>query len=212
MKFRDNKFELDYYLNHREEDLRRGVTLIGRLGNEVTENIIDFIEECKAIEPGQHYYERNEIHITILSIISCYNGFHKENIDKEQYVDIIKKSIDKAGPIEIRFRGITASPSCIMIQGYPVDDRLKKIRDQLRENFSGSKLENSIDKRYLLETAHSTIIRFKNQVKNPDPLLECLYKYRTQDFGITQISHLDFVFNDWYMSNKVVSNMKTFIL
>lgn len=133
--FKDNIFQLDNNLNRREQDNRRGVTLIGRLNSETLLKLMDFLHECKLIEPDQHYYSMNDIHITILSIISCYNGFNIESIDKDAYIDLITKAIKNCGPFKILFKGITASPSCIMLQGFPLDDTLKLLRDQIRVEF-----------------------------------------------------------------------------
>lgn len=210
--FRNNIFEIDNNLNRRERDNRRGVTLIGRLENETSLKLMDFLNNCKLIEPNQHYYEKNDIHITILSIISCYDGFNIESIDKEAYVDLITKVIKNYGSFKILFNGITASSSCIMLQGFPINNTLKLLRNQLRDEFKNSTLEHSIDKRYAIETAHSTIIRFKSPIINNNSLIDFLSKYRNYNFGISEVNKIEFVYNDWYMTNSIVSKIKTFYL
>lgn len=211
-KFRDNKFELDYYLTHRKEDHRRGITLIARLENKVITEFIDFMRDCKLIEPDQHYYDSNDIHITVLSIITCFNGFAIENLDRKAYADIIKQTIKNTGPLQISFRGITASPSCIMIQGFPTDNKLNLLREHLRESFQNSALDHSIDKRYPIKTAHSTIVRFKDPITDNSCLIDLLNKYRNYNFGVSKIEAIDLVYNDWYMTNKIVSKINTFPL
>jgi 2'-5' RNA ligase len=210
--FNENKFELDDYLNNREQDHRRGLTIIGRLGSETLIKLSDFLAESKLIEPDQYYYDRDDIHITVLSIITCFEGFNIGSIDKMAYMDQITKSIEDDGPIRILFKGITASPSCIMVQGFPVDDRLKLLRQKLRDSFRNSPLEHSMDKRYILETSHSTIIRFKRPIVNKNLFIDCLNKYRSYDFGISEIDKIELVYNDWYMTNSIVSKIKTFDL
>lgn len=116
------------------------------------------------------------------------------------------------GPLQILFKGITASPSCIMLQGFPMDNKLSLLRQRLRDNFKNSTLEHLIDKRYTLETAHSTVIRFKNPITNNNLFLDCLNKYRNYDFGISKIDSIEFVYNDWYMTNSIVSQIERFIL
>lgn len=211
-RFKDNKFELDYHLNNKEDDKRRGITIIARLESKVIVNILDFLNKCKLIEPSQHYYDSSDMHITILSIITCFNGFTIDSINKEAYVDIIRKSIKKEGAMKIAFKGITASSSCVMVQGFPLDNRLNLLRQQLRNNFRNSTLEHSMDKRYTLGTAHSTIIRFKNPIINNNLFIECLKKYRDYDFGVSEINNIEFVYNDWYMDNSIVSKIKTISL
>lgn len=211
-KFKDNKFEHDYYLNNREKDHRRGISIIGRLESKVITKLLDFLDECKLIEPNQYYYDRSNMHITILSIITCFDGFNIESINKEAYIDIIKKSIIEEEPLQILFKGITASPSCIMVQGFPLDNRLSLLRQRLRDNFKKSTLEHSIDKRYTLETAHSTIIRLKNPIINNNLFIDCLNKYRDHNFGVSEIDNIEFVYNDWYMDSSIVSKIETITL
>lgn len=210
-KFKDNKFELDYYLSNKVVDHRMGISLIGRLNSNIMKNISNFLNECKSLEPNQHYYDINDIHITILTIITCFEGFTIDSIDKKAYIDIIKKSIKDEGPLRILFKGITASPSCILIQGFPLDNRLSLLRQQLRDNFRNSAL-HSIDKRYTIEAAHSTVIRFKDPISNNNLFIDCLNKYKHYDFGIAEIDNIEFVYNDWYMTNSVVSKIQTFVL
>jgi 2'-5' RNA ligase len=99
-----------------------------------------------------------------------------------------------------------------MVQGFPKNDRLRLLRQQLRENFQSSNLKHSIDKRYTLETAHSTIIRFKSPLADNNRFIDCLKKYRNYDFGISKIGKAEFVYNDWYMTNSIVSKIKSFCL
>ncbi|WP_158310157.1 hypothetical protein [Desulfosporosinus acidiphilus] len=42
--------------------------------------------------------------------------------------------------------------------------------------------------------------------------IECLNNYRDYDFGLTHITDIELVYNDWYMSNQLVSRIKTFSL
>lgn len=213
--FKNNIFELDDNLNRKSKDKRRGISLIGRLDNKIIRKIIDFLDHCQLLEPDQYYYQAKDIHLTILSIISCYKGFKLNNFPREAYEEIIAKSINEQaeqGPIKISFQGITASPSCIMIQGFPQTNRLKLLRKHLRTNFKSSSLENSIDQRYKLETAHSTVIRFKKPLASNKLFLDYLNNYREYNFGDCQLKKLELVYNDWYMSSAKVSKIKTFKL
>ena len=58
------------------------------------------------------------------------------------------------------FAGVTASPSYVLIRG-SADKALNEIPDQLRAGFKQSNPQHSIDPRYSIRTAHSTIVRFK---------------------------------------------------
>ena len=92
--------------------------------------------------------------------------------------------------IKIHYKGITASPSAIMIQGFPSDETLNNLRNRLRENFKNSGLQQSIDSRYEISTAHSTIMRFQDKLQNPEKLIETATKFRDYDFGEFEVKSI----------------------
>lgn len=111
---------------------------------------------------------------------------------------------------EINFKGITVSPSAIMIQGFVSDNFLEDLRNNLRNNFKNSGLEESMDKRYSISTAHSTVVRFRKKIKNKEKLMETLEKYRDFNFGKFTVEKYDLVFNDWYQRKQFVQQLKQF--
>jgi len=147
-----------------------------------------------------------------MSIISCYHGFQLAKISVEDYRKVIKESIIGLSRFEIVFRGLTASSSCIMVQGFFKDDMLNKIRNNLRINFSDSGLEQSIDKRYAIQTAHSTVFRLKESYRNKESFIRKIEEYRDYDFGTFTVANLELVFNDWYQRERNVKTLCRFEL
>jgi 2'-5' RNA ligase len=135
-------------------------------------------------------------------IISCYDGFDLNKIQVMDYVEIIKKSIADEKKIQIEFKGVTASPSCILIQGFLKDDTLTNIRNNLRANFRKSNLEQTLDKRYSIQTAHATVVRFRTSLIQKEKFINVLDSYRDFDFGTFEAESLELVHNDWYHSAK----------
>lgn len=209
-EFEKNKFEFDRFLNHPNEDKRTGISLIGKLKDDVLIKILNFIKECESVEPDQFFYHVENIHVTILSIISCVDTFNLTQIDKGKYIEIIREAVKSINPFKILFKGITASPSCVMVQGFPMDNNLHMLRNELRNRFNSSNLNHSMDKRYTLKTAHSTIIRFKNPLRNHEAFIELLNRYRDVEFGMVEFDQVEFVYNDWYMTSSLVKTLKTF--
>ena len=123
-----------------------------------------------------------------------------------EYVEIIEKSLVDVNEIEIDFRGITLSPSAIMLQGFPTDNSLNILRDKLRDNFKNSSLNQSIDSRYSITTAHSTVMRFQKK------LIEIIEKYRNHNFGQFTVDKIELVFNDWYQREKNTVKLCDFYL
>jgi 2'-5' RNA ligase len=191
------QYKLDPQINN-PSDSRFGLTLLIRPSETIQANIQLFLEEIKAIEPNQYYYPDSDIHITVMGIISCYEGFTLDQINISEYIDLIEQSLVELDQIEIEFRGLTASPSAIMIQGFPTDESLNIFRNKLRESFKNSTLEQSIDSRYTIAAAHSTVMRFQEKLENTKQLIQVAEKFRDYNFGKFQVKKLELVYNDWY--------------
>lgn len=204
-------YKLDSQINN-ASDSRFGITLLIRPNETLKTKIQLFLNELKAIEPNQYYYPDSDIHITVMSIISCYEGFTLDKINIPEYIDVIQQSLVHLDQITIEFRGITASPSAFMIQGFPTDDSLNNFRDKLREDFKKSSLEQSIDSRYSIATAHSTVMRFQEKLRNPEQLMQIAAKFRDYNFGEFQVENLELVYNDWYQREANTTHLADFNL
>lgn len=191
-------------------DKRFGITLIIRPDVATKNKIQGFLDELRAIDPEQYYYPDSDIHITVLSIISCYDRFDLATISVPDYVAIIEKSLLGIKDITINFQGITASSSAIMLQGFTDSDSLNDLRNNLRSHFTNSALEQSIDKRYSIQTAHVTVARFRKKISNTEKLIDTLEKYRNFDFGIFKVEKYNLVYNDWYQREKFVKELHEF--
>ncbi|MDR6760165.1 2'-5' RNA ligase [Flavobacterium sp. 2755] len=203
-------YSLDSQIND-PSDSRFGITLLLRPSEKIKSNIQLFLKDLKAVEPNQYYYPNSDIHITVMSIISCYQGFSLDKINVEDYIEIIQKILEDLGEIKIEFRGITASNSAIMIQGFPSDETLNNLRNKLRENFRNSILEQSIDSRYSIATAHSTVMRFTEKLQNPEKLIEIVEQFRDYNFGDFTADKLELVFNDWYQREENTIHLEDFL-
>lgn len=203
------KYKIDNLIDSKF-DQRFGITLLIRPSNEVKYKIQKFIDELKKVDPSQYYYPNTDIHITIMSIISCYKGFDMEKIDLSKYIELIKKCLPINENIKIQFKGLTASDSCIMLRGFMNNDIINEIRDKLRVEFKNSELEQSLDKRYPIRTAHSTIVRFRKELDQKDAFLKKIDEYVDYNFGTFEIEKIELVYNDWYQRNKLVKKLHEF--
>lgn len=191
------KYSIDSEIKN-ESDSRFGITLLIRPNEEIKTNIQSFLQELKEAEPEQYFYPDSDIHITVMSIISCSEQFTLNQISPNDYIQLICKSMVDVDKITIQLKGVTASPSALMIQGFPTDETLNNLRNKLREDFKNSDLQQSIDSRYTISTAHSTIMRFQEKLHNPAKLIQIADKFRDYDFGEFNVKSLELVYNDWY--------------
>jgi 2'-5' RNA ligase len=204
-----NTYQIDNQIDSLS-DRRFGITLLIRPDSQTKKNIQGFLDELKQIDPEQYYYPSSDIHITVLSIISCYDGFDLETISIPDYIAIIEKSLVGIQDIAINFQGVTASPSAIMLQGFTNSDSLDDLRNNLRTNFTNSGLQESIDKRYSINTAHSTVARFRKEISHTEKLIAILEKYRNFDFGKFKVEKYHLVYNDWYQREQFVKELHEF--
>jgi len=210
-QFRANTVELDPFIDQ-ESDTRYGITLLLRPHPAVTRRIDALLRELHAVEPSQYYYPPSDLHVTVLSIISCYPGFTLEQIQVQEYITAIATCLASITRFDLTFRGITASPSCVMLQGFPHGPMLDLSREALRTYFQQSSLQQSIDTRYAIRTAHSTVVRFRRTMTQPTPFLTILERYRDYDFGTCEIAAYELVVNDWYQRAHHVTHLQTFPL
>ncbi len=189
--------ELDALIDS-TQDTRRGLTLLARPPAPIAAALTEIMADFKSTEPAQYYYPATDIHLTILSIISCYPGFKPDKINVPDYCAALRQIIQFIPSFRLSYIGLTASPGGILVQGFPQGNGLDNLRAGLRNSFQSSVIQHTIDQRYRIQTAHSTIIRFKSNILNPPTLVAKLKKYEHRFLGTFEVNKLELVYNDWY--------------
>lgn len=195
--FRQGNIDVDNMIDSPEDD-RRGVTLLARPSAAVRSSITELLHELEPHLPGQYFYPTQDMHVTVLSVITCVPGFSADQIEAERYLEMIRDAIKPAQPFDIDFRGLTAAPAGLMIRGYPKNDSLAHLRDSLRNSFRASSLHHTIDQRYRIETAHITALRFRKSITDPESFVDRISLFSNRSFGSCTIDRLELVENDWY--------------
>jgi 2'-5' RNA ligase len=165
---------------------RRGITLLARQPGRITAVIEEMLDDFRQLEPEQYFYPSSDIHVTILSIISCYSGFTLDLIDPAADQSAVRAILQTNQPFSITYSGLPASAG----------SGLDKLRQATRRYFRASGLQQSIDQRYSLQTAHSTVLRFRKPLQNPARLLNPLAKYQRFFVGSFEVGSVELVYND----------------
>lgn len=207
--FHSNNYEIDPWLDSDTDD-RFGLSLIIRPTDATKQKIQKFLKEIEYFEPNQYYYPNPDIHVTVISIISCYSGLKLSQLPIPEYICIIENCLKNLPPIHITFKGVTASPSCVMIQGFMAGNGLNMLRDRLRQAFKNSGLEESMDERYHIQTAHATVFRFKEPLRDKNQFIQTVERYRDFDFGVFRVEAIELVFNNWYHQEASVVKLHQF--
>ena len=150
--------------------------------------------------PGQYFYRPEEFHVTVLSVIPGSELWQDRIHHLPDYQTIIEEVLKRHRTFSIAFRGVTASRAAVMIQGFPTDDTLTQIRDDLREILCLHQLDGQLDVRYKINSAHITVMRFCHAATDVKRLLDLLKDNRTTDFGETSVTNLELILGDWYAS------------
>ena len=196
--FAQGQPQIDPHLSDKAGDLRRGVTLAFRPPPPVCAAAAAYIQSLAKICPGQYFYRPDELHISVLSLISGTELWEREMPRLDACRPVIGEVLSRCRSFKIHFRGITASPDAVMVQGFP--DGLAVIRDELRAAFARHGLGDMPDRRYQATTAHMTIMRFRKPQSDLKSLVAFLKAIRKTDFGEGEINTIQLLFGDWYAS------------
>lgn len=206
-----NAISIDPFLTGKQ-DTRSGITLLARVNGPVAREINTFLRDLQKIEPDQYYYPASDLHLTVMSILSCVEGYRLLGNDKARYIEFIHTVVQNSAQFSIEYKGITVSDSGIVLCGYVNDQSLTDLRNCIRSRMPDSGLSHSMDKRYTLITAHSTIVRFKTRLQHPDGLADFLQANRNRYFGYLNVSQLELVVNDWYQRQDKTEKLAEFTL
>jgi 2'-5' RNA ligase len=207
-----NAVEFDRHLLNQPQDLRRGLTLALRPCPKVQALIKTFLLELANAAPGQYFYRPEEFHVTVLAIIPGSESWQDKIQHLAVYQCIIDEALKRHRKFSIAFQGVTASRSAVMVQGFPGDETLAQIRDELREALWRNKFGEQLDVRYKINTAHITVMRFCNANVDGKSLLATLQANRMTDFGETCVADLELILSDWYASASTARTFQKYIL
>ena len=203
---------LDPFLKNRAGDRRRGVTLIARPDSRVRERVADFLREIAKVAPRQYFYRPGELHLTVLSMIPVSDSWQESMPRLPEYLAVLDTVLRNRSAFSIAFRGVTASPEAVMVQGFPEGETLQQLRDDLRAALPGRDLGDRLDRRYKVTAAHLTVARFSTPMPDWKPLKALLAAHRETDFGESRIRALELIESDWYASADTVRALREYAL
>jgi len=210
--FTKGAVQLDPNLANKEKDLRRGISIAIRPSAEVRRQVQQFTDRLTKICPGQYYYQPEELHVTLISLVSGTVSWRQEMCHLLAYRAIVRDVLRGQSVFKISFQGVTASPAAVMIQGFPENDALNQIREAIREAFLKKGFSDALDRRYKISTAHMTVLRFQYPLSNWQKLVTLLQENRTTEFGETEVRRAELVWGDWYASAKTIRRLEEYQL
>lgn len=190
-----NNIFVDPFLSDEHSDKRFGLTVLIKLDGDVVKRIIQVISQLKQIEPHQYFYPVSDLHVTVLTLVEAVEGFVFDEKQIDRYKNVFQTLFKEIYPFSILFNGLCATRSAIFIQGF-AGEHLKNLREIIRQALSQVGLPWS--QRVAGNFIHSCVVRFKEQLGNPEKLVDFIEKSRELFIGEFQVQSISFVCNDWY--------------
>jgi 2'-5' RNA ligase len=203
---------VDPFLRKKDGDPRRGATLVARPDAGVRKRVEIFLREAAAVCPGQYFYQPAELHMTVLAIVPGSESWRKEVHRLPAGRTVLNQVLKARRAFSVKFQGVTISPEAVLIQGFPQDDALTRLRDDLRSALRDRGLGENLDRRYKIAAAHLTVMRFSRPPADWKRLLDFLQAHRETDFGETRFRSLQLIWNDWCASARVTRTLREYTL
>jgi 2'-5' RNA ligase len=206
------ELRVDPILRRKTGDPRRGATLVARPDADVRNRVETFLREAAAICPGQHVYRPAELHVTVLAVIPGSESWREEIHRLPACQAALDEVLKNCRAFSVKFHGVTISPEAVLIQGFPQDDVLARLRDELRSALRDRGVGENLDRRYKIAAAHLTVMRFSNPKADWKRLLDFLQAHRETDFGETRFRSLQLIWSDWCASTDTVRVLREYQL
>lgn len=199
------------FLDDLAQDKRLGLTLIVRPSAEVAGQLTAINNLLRQSAPQHFYYDQPRLHFTILSIINASDPPKVSRDLAMDYEKPIREVMEVFPTFEVKFSGICATPSSIIARGFPLDDKLERLRDAIRERLHSIGLGSGLDERYQIHGAHITLGRFRI-LEDFLPLVNILDQMSNIPLGSMHVQYAQLVLNDFYMSPGKVQPIAEFTL
>jgi 2'-5' RNA ligase len=188
-------------------DLRRGLTLIARPNEALRARFNAVLDRLAGLEPNQYRYPVSDMHVTILSLFTASENSAQQLLRLADYRSAVSVALKGMKTVEIDFAGISLSRSAVLAQGFPRGPALETLRERLRVQLRDRGLNASLDQRYRLVTAHTTLFRFVAPLQDANGFAALLTSMRDEPLGSMRVDEVELVINDWYMSTNLVEQL-----
>jgi len=190
-------------------DSRRGLTLITRPSQALRVRFDAVLDRLAGSEPQQYCYPAADMHMTILSLFTVTENPAPQLLRLADYRAAVSAALEGTEAFDIDFAGITMSRGAVLAQGFPRGPALETLRERLRVQLRDRGLDASLDQRYRLITAHTTLFRFVAPLQGAQRFTALLASMRDEPLGCMRVDQVELVINDWYMSSNSMEPVAT---
>ncbi len=203
--------QIDPLLQEHLPDARRGLTVIFRPQPAVAAQVAGWLDEL-AVTHRINILRAGQLHVTVLSLFTATPEYAPFFARLPRYLAALEAALAALPPFAVAFRGVTASPAAVMVQGFPTGRHAGTRTHGAAHAITAAGLGGDLDRRYRLTTAHLSALRLRAPLADPARFVAQLDAARSRDFGVTQVDELLLVANDWYMTPGVVEVVRRYPL
>ena len=188
-----------------------GLTSIIKLPPEIIENILKFLNKYKEKSNVPHFYNPENLHITLLGLIPMSDNIDISIEDKNILKKIFKKVFDRINePIHLQVTNLGKTASSLYIKVKDKNGVLNMIRKKLIDTIIMSPLKFDEEHicSYNLDFGWCTIARF---IK-PNKYIEKIIDSKTTAFGSFDVQKISIVITDKCYSKKSIQELFSIIL
>lgn len=203
-------------LDNPEKDYLRGLNLITYLPLRINRLIDKRLISKLSLTIGDSGWimPSKGRHITVLDILPHNSRMADWGLDAftEKYIKVVENTISPFNKsIEIKLKGIFASPDGITIQGFPVGESLFELRHLLRQGLTKAKLANFEEKKYTVQTAHISLVKFTKPL-NGKALIRTVDELRNFHMGHFTLEKLILNYSSRYDKYFTIEILKEYCL
>lgn len=184
---------IDPYLCQKDE--RLGLTLRYRLNPEKADILSPIIDDLYKIEPQLYLYSPKEIHLTFCTIITCKLEFSYSTSELKELIHMVNENLQNILNHSLIIQGLCLSNNAILLQCF-CNAQLQDIRLDLIKTLEQK--FKFISYRFIPDSFHMTLARFKHPITNPERLIDYCDNNRKTYYSETKIKHMELVVNDWF--------------
>ena len=171
-----------------------GVSAIVRPTEPVLNRLEDAAKEVSELTGPEHaIYDASNLHITLRTLETYRSHVTEKDLLIRQYAGILKEIAHQSGPIRISYRGLTATRTSIIAQGWPLDDTFQTLRERFHKQLARTGLSDGPESNSIRQIAHTSLVVFGGSISSPGSLVDYIEANRTTNYGPTEITKIEIV-------------------
>jgi hypothetical protein len=180
-----------------EGSLRWGVSVVVTMGADVGGTLGAVAENLRRRCRGAHLvYRRDDLHATVRSLEGYRTVVDEGALTR--YADTVRTACRGVGPVRLRLRGLSGSPTCLLVRGYP-GRGMTELRRRLHRIAAANTPPGplGVDAARIRASAHVTLAVLRPE-GGPEPEL-CAFvdANRATELGVVEATGLSIVRYDW---------------